>query len=365
MEKKVLLIDDELSLAQNLGVFLEDYDFSVNIANNGEEGLSLTKSFKPNVVIVDLNMPIMNGYEFVRHATKLYPQLPIIVLSGVGEISDAVNAIREGAWDFISKPLLDMNIILHTIEKCLEKAQLIKENEAYKNHLEELVAKRTSELEETKKQILTCLGTAAEFKDTDTGYHVARVAQMSYIIARGLGLEKDFCLIIRDASTMHDVGKIGIEDSVLLKNGKLDDQEWDLMQQHVRLGCSILSSGRKTNIDEECSPEILLNVLNKNEGIDVLTVAKRIALFHHERWDGEGYLFGLSKEKIPIEARIVSLVDFYDAVSSKRPYKDPYPEEKCQRLIKEGEGTRFDPSVVQIFFKKLKDIHQIRYKPTY
>lgn len=363
MDIKVLLIDDEIDLSQNLCDFLEDYDFEVSTACNGEVGLSRVKEICPDIVIVDLNMPVMDGYEFTRQAKQLYPNLPIIVLSGVGKVADAMGAIRDGAWDFIGKPLFDMQVVLYTIEKCIEKARLIAENETHRNHLEELVVRRTFELEKTKKQIISCLGTAAEFKDMDTGFHVQRVAQMTYVIARGMaGLGAQFCSTIADASTMHDVGKIGIDDCVLLKKGKLNEKEWEQMQQHVCLGYSILSSGDE---DEEgsvvsCSQEILSKAL-QNDSLDVINVAKRIALFHHERWDGKGYLFNLAEDEIPIEARIVSLVDFYDAVSSKRPYKEAFPEDKCQELINEGVGTQFDPAVVKAFFDNLDAIHRIRY----
>ena len=278
-------------------------------------------------------------------------------------IEDAIKAIRNGAWDFVAKPLLDMQVMIYTIEKCMEKVQLLDENEKYKNHLEELVELRTAQLQRTKKQIVDSLGVAAEFKDTDTGYHVSRVAQMTYVVARGIGLDDEFATVIKDASTMHDVGKIGIDDAVLLKKGKLNPTEWAHMQQHVCLGYHILDTKKQTCGTNSCASlctykELLL----QDHSVDLITVAKKIALFHHERWDGNGYLLGLAKDEIPIEARIVSLVDFYDAVSSKRPYKEAFPENECQKLIKEGIGSQFDPQVVETFFANLDAIHAIKYK---
>jgi len=359
MSNRVLLIDDEVLLTVNLKDFLEDYDYTVFTANNGEEGLTGIREHSPDIVIVDLNMPIMDGYEFTRQAAKNNPDLPIIVLSGVGLIDDAMNAVREGAWDFISKPLTDMQIVLYSIDKCMEKADLIRKNKKYQHHLEELVRERTLQLQKTKKQIINCLGKAAEFKDNVTGLHVIRVAQMSYILAQSMELDQKFCQIIREAAPMHDVGKIGIHDSVLLKKGKLNAQEWEHMKKHASFGCSILSPEDGSDIDTTCSPEPLLK---KDEGNDILTVARRIALFHHETWDGRGYPFGLSKEQIPVEARIVSLVDVYDAVSSKRPYKDAFNEKKCQEIIKNGSGTQFDPLVVEAFFDSLDAILQVKHQ---
>jgi len=358
MSNRVLLIDDEVLLTVNLKDFLEDFDYTVYTANNGEEGLVCIREHNPDIVIVDLNMPIMDGYEFTRQATKSDPELPIIVLSGVGLIDDAMKAVREGAWDFISKPLTDMQIVLYSIDKCVEKVNLIKENKKYQHHLEELVRERTLQLQKTKKQIINSLGKAAEFKDNVTGLHVVRVAEMSFILAQSMNLDQKFCKIIKEAAPMHDVGKIGIHDSVLLKNGKLDAQEWEHMKQHASFGCSILTPEDGSNTETTFSPESLLK---QDEGNDILTVARRIALFHHETWNGRGYPFGLSKEQIPVEARIVSLIDVYDAVSSKRPYKDAFNEKKCQEIIEKGRDTQFDPSVVEAFFNSLDAILQIKH----
>ena len=360
MDKTVLLIDDELAITRNLGDFLEDYGCSIHTAANGQEGLDSLAEHKPDVIIVDLDMPVMDGYEFTRIAKERHPNLPIIVLSGVGMIDYAMKVVRDGAWDFIPKPLADMRIILYTMEKCLEKSRLIEENEQYQNNLEELVEKRTSQLEKTKRQIINCLGKAAEFKDNETGLHVIRVAEMSHILALNLGLEEDFCQLIQEAAPMHDVGKIGIRDNVLLKNGKLNEEEWDHMQQHTIFGCSILATSQTNNNKRHnictlanCSPERLLKNDSRN---DLITVAKRVALFHHETWDGTGYPFRLAGVNIPIEARIVSLVDVFDAISSKRHYKDMFPEDACKDIIREGRGTKFDPAVVDVFFQCLDTI---------
>jgi len=357
----ILLIDDEQLITDQLKDFLEDSDYTVRTASNGEEGLSSVNMQIPDVVIVDLNMPIMDGFEFTKQVRQSHPDLPVIALSGVGLIDEAMKVVRAGAWDFISKPVSDMQIVIHTIEKCVERANLIRENETYKHHLEELVKERTQELENTKKQIINCLGKAAEFKDNETGLHVLRVGQMSYMLAQGMGLDREFCRIIRDASPMHDVGKIGIMDRVLLKNGSLDDEEWIHMKQHVNFGCAILSpsESEKEQGAGICSPESLLM---NDTGLDILTVAKRIALFHHERWDGTGYPFGLEKEIIPVEARIVSVVDVYDALSNKRPYKPAFTEQQCQEIIKKGAGTQFDPAIVNAFFENLEGILEIKHR---
>ena len=358
MSKKILIIDDDESIVQSVKYFLADAsDFQPVTAGNGKEGLALIEAHRPDAVIVDLNMPVMDGYEFIKQAKTSHPDLPIIIMSAEGMIDNAMEAIRAGGCDFVSKPVADMRVLLHTVEQCLHKANLIRENQRYQNHLEELVIERTNELQQTKKQILNCLGKAAEFKDSQTGTHVCRVAEMSYLVARGLGLEKKFCKTIRDAAPMHDVGKIGIHDEVLLKKGRLDDQEWEHMKEHVRIGCTILCSGDGGDVNQSCFEDLLLD---QKRDLSILTVAKRIALFHHERWDGQGYPFGLAEALIPVEARIVGMVDVYDAMSSRRPYKQPFPEAVCQEAIKNGAGKQFDPAVVAAFFDNLDGILAVK-----
>jgi len=358
MSRTLVIIDDDESIVQSLKYFLDDEsDFNSFAAGNGKEGLALIETCSPDAVIVDLHMPIMDGYEFIKEAKTIHPDLPIIVMSAEGMVDKAMAAIRAGGSDFVSKPVADMRVLLHTVEQCLYKANLIKENQRYQNHLEDLVVARTNELQQTKKQILNCLGKAAEFKDSQTGSHVCRVAEMSFIVAQGLRLDKRFCDTIREAAPMHDVGKIGIHDDVLLKNGRLDEQEWEHMKEHVRIGCTILCSGDGSDVNQTCFEELLLD---QKRDSSILTVAKRIALFHHERWDGKGYPFGLAEELIPIEARIVGMVDVYDAMSSRRPYKRPFPEEYCQEVIEKGAGSQFDPAVVAAFFNSLNSILAIK-----
>jgi cyclic di-GMP phosphodiesterase len=355
----VLIIDDEQSIRQNLSDYLEDSDIDTRTASNGLEGFNAVIEESPDVIIVDLNMPVMDGWTFIKEVTKRFDDLPIIVLSGVGLVAEAMKAVKAGAWDFLSKPIADMQMVIHVIEKCMEKVRLIRENKHYQTHLEELVQMRTKQIEITKRQIIHCLGKASEFKDNETGNHVIRVGEISFLIARELGFDEDFCRLIRQAAPMHDVGKIGISDSVLLKNGPLNDEEWKHMQSHVTFGCEILSPLDFEGKSKPCSPEVLLKNATPS---DILDAAKRVALFHHERWDGKGYLHGLKGEQIPIEARIVSIADVYDAVSSKRPYKEAYPETKCQAIIREGKGSQFDPEIVDVFLNSIRAIVDIKHK---
>ncbi|XPV76017.1 MAG: HD-GYP domain-containing protein [Desulfovibrio sp.] len=350
-DNPILIIDDEVSLSAALADFLEDYDYETLTAANGQLGMQALEEHTVEAVIVDLNMPVMDGYEFIARITEQAPDLPIIALSGVGLVEEAIKAFKLGAWDFISKPVTDMEIVIQTLDRNVEKSRLITQNKIYQNHLETLVKQRTQELENSRQQIIRCLGKAAEFKDNDTGMHVIRVGEICYALAAKFGLEKTRCETIRDAAPMHDIGKIGIQDEILLKPGKLNAEEWEHMKQHVQFGCEILTAHGPTTTT--------CHAVDNTNPTDLLSVAKLIALTHHEKWDGSGYPLGLSGESIPIEGRIVALADVYDALASERPYKKAFPQEKCLQILREGAGKHFDPKLVSLFLDNLSEFQKL------
>ena len=357
----ILVIDDEEGLRRSLCAYLEDLGYDALDAGNGLEGLKVMRAHMPNLVavIVDLNMPVLDGYGFLRHAREEAPELPIVVLSGVGVVDDALQAVRLGAWDFLTKPLHNFSILEHTLNKVTEKARLIRENREYQTNLEELVRQRTAELERTRRQIMHRLSRAAEYKDNETGHHVIRVGEIAAVLAEALGLDTESCDNLRDCAPLHDIGKIGVPDEVLLKPGKLDPDEWKIMQRHCIFGCEIL--GPLTS-KEEAHASCENWAVKGPEGNELLDLARMLALLHHERWDGTGYPFGLAGEAIPLEARIVAVVDTYDALASERPYKKAFPEEKCLAIIRESSGSHFDPQVVEAFFRNTERIRSIRSK---
>ncbi|OGR34729.1 MAG: two-component system response regulator [Desulfovibrionales bacterium GWA2_65_9] len=356
----ILVIDDESALRRSLCDYLEELDYDTLAAANGKEGLEILDQNLQNLeaVIVDLNMPVMDGYSFIQEAVARTKELPIIVLSGVGIVEDALKAMRLGAWDFITKPLHNFKILDYTLDKALDKARLIRENRAYQTNLEQLVRERTAELETTRRQVMQRLSRAAEYKDNETGRHVIRVGEISALLAQAVGLSEDRCEMLRECAPLHDVGKIGIPDDILLKPGKFTGSEFLVMQLHCMYGCEIL--GPLTSKDEAhqlCSnPDSARGLVDT----ELLGLSRILALFHHERWDGKGYPFGLAGDAIPLEARLVAVVDVYDALSSDRPYKQAFPEEKCQQIIREGAGTQFDPQVVEAFFSRTAEIIAIR-----
>ena len=218
---------------------------------------------------------------------------------------------------------------------------------------------RTTELERTRRQIMHRLSRAAEYKDNETGHHVIRVGEIAAVLARALELDEADCANLRDCAPLHDIGKIGVPDEILLKPGKLDPAEWKVMQQHCIFGCEILGPLTST---EEAHAGCEDWTRKSEDGNELLDLARMLALLHHERWDGSGYPFGLAGEKIPIKARIVAVVDTYDALASERPYKKAFPEEKCLQIIGESAGSHFDPQVVEVFFQNIERIRNIRMK---
>ncbi len=200
----------------HMRAFLEDCGHQVLLAGDGRTGLDiLAGEGDVGLVLVDLNMPVLDGYGFIRKAAQDYPMLPLVVLSGVGILDDAIAAIRTGAWDFIAKPIVNFDILLHALDTAGERARLLRENRQYQDHLEEMVRARTAQLERANERVVHCLGKAAEFRDNDTGRHVVRTGEIARILAEALDMPADFCRLIRLAAPMHDIGKISIPDNIL------------------------------------------------------------------------------------------------------------------------------------------------------
>ena len=357
----ILIIDDEAGLRRSLSAHLEDLEYDTLEAGNGQEGLELLRANREGVqaIVVDLNMPVMDGYTFITHAVKEAAEVPIIVLSGVGIVEDALTAMRLGAWDFITKPLHNMNLLDYTLEKVFERASLLRENRQYQENLELLVRERTNELNETRRQVMQRLSRAAEYKDNETGRHVIRVGQISRLLGRAMGMGEDASDLLGECAPLHDVGKIGIPDEVLLKPGKLAPAEWEIMKLHCIYGCEILGPlDSKDEAHRICSDPHLVREM---EGNEQLKLGRILAMCHHEQWNGNGYPFGLSGEDIPLEARIVTVVDVFDALCSDRPYKKAFSSEEAVRILRKGAGTQFDPAVVEAFLLHIDEIDAIRH----
>jgi len=356
---KILIIEDQVEIRNLLESYLSSRGYQTQSAENGLDALFLLEQWSADLVTVDINMPVMNGHEFIEKAVVRWPDLPIIVVSGIGGVDDAVKALRLGARDFLSKPIENFSIVNNTIEKALEAVQLIRQNRDYQENLEKMVESRTNELEEIKHQLLYSLGKSAEYRDNETGRHVIRVGKICKLIGEAVGMEQGLTKVFGEAAPLHDIGKIGVSDSILLKPGKLTDKEWKIMKTHCEIGCDILRPYTSAKNDQVVHGDIIAMGDYASE-LSLLELAMVIALCHHERWDGDGYPGKLSGEKIPLIARIVAVVDVYDALGSERPYKAPLPEEKCQDIIREGSGNHFDPEIVKVFFEKMDEIMAIK-----
>lgn len=330
----ILVVDDTPeNIDVLMGILRNDY--KVKAALNGELALKIAQSSnKPDLILLDVMMPEINGYDVCRKlkSNPATASIPVIFVTAKSEVEDEQTGFALGAVDYITKPVSPPLVLARV------KTQLSLYDQA--RHLEHLVKQRTEELNETRLEIIRRLGRAAEYKDNETGMHVIRMSWYSRFLAEEYGMEPEWCELLFNAAPMHDIGKIGIPDSVLLKPGKLDAEEWEIMQKHVEFGGEI--------IGDHDSP--------------ILQMAKEIALGHHEKWNGKGYPNGLSGTDIPLTARIVAIADVYDALSSERPYKKAWPEEKVIALLEEEAGQHFDPDLVPKFIKCLPRVHEIQQK---
>ena len=334
--KQILVVDDERAIRESISDYLEDSGCKPDMASNGLEALTMLASKEYDALIIDLNMPGLDGFGVIEKAVPLHPEMPVIVLSGVGIIDKAVEAIRKGAWDFLSKPIGSFSVLQLTLERALEKSRLIKENRLYRENLEEEVKKKTEQVLEmsrsliiTQKELILRLGDVVETRSHETGNHVLRVSEYSYLMGKLIGLSEEEAADLRLASPMHDVGKIGIPDLVLNKPGKLTDEEFKLIQDHTIIG---------------------YNIFYKSS-LPVLHLAAEIALHHHEKWNGEGYPSGKEGADIPLCARITTIVDVFDAITHQRIYKDAWCMEKAHKYMKENSGIIFDPELLDVFLK--------------
>jgi putative two-component system response regulator len=315
---KILIVDDAATNLQILRQVLHE-DYRLLFALDGEKALKLAQDELPNLILLDVMMPGLTGLETCKllKANPATQAIPVIFVTALSEASDESAGFEVGAVDYITKP----------ISPSVVRARV-------KTHLS-LVG--TDELHRTRLQIIQCLGRAAEYRDNETGLHVIRMSHYSRILALAAGCSKNCAEQLFNAAPMHDIGKIGTPDTVLLKPGKLDEAEWRLMQQHVLMGAEILG--------EHDSP--------------LLQMARTIALCHHEKYDGSGYPHQIAGEAIPIEARIVAIADVFDALTSVRPYKKAWPVEEAVALLQREKGKHFDPELVDLFIEQLPAVLEI------
>ncbi len=331
-KQTVLVVDDTpINLEVLSGILQPEYH--VKAALNGQQALKIADSDPPpDMILLDIMMPGMDGYAVCRKL-KSNPEtekIPVIFVTAKAEIEDETKGLEMGAVDYIIKPVSPPIVMV----RVRTQLALYDQN----RELEHKVQQRTAELHQSRLEIIHRLGRAAEYKDNQTGMHVIRMSHYARIIAQTISANRAWVELIYNAAPMHDIGKIGTPDAILQKSGKLDEKEWGVMRKH---------------------PEIGVEIIGDNPS-ELLQMAKEIALGHHEKWDGSGYPAGLKGESIPLSARIVSLADVFDALTTERPYKQAWPTEKAVEYIDQQSGRQFDPELVAVFHRALPEIMRIK-----
>ncbi len=347
-KEQILVVDDEELNRELLEGLLLPLGYEVLLASNGTEALKKVQEFSPDLILLDIMMPKMDGFEVTSRLKKDEQTriIPVVIVTALKDVQDRVRALELGADDFLSKPV-DKTELRARVQSLLKVKAYNDHMQNDRKQLEVEVAKRTNQLRyaferirEASLETIHRLSRAAEYKDEDTGTHVQRMSNYAGAVAQEMNQDEEIMKAILYAAPMHDVGKIGIPDYILLKPGKLDQEEWLIMKQHTIIGAQILEDSKA----------------------DYIKLANTIALTHHEKWDGSGYPNQLKGSNIPLVGRITAIADVFDALTTKRPYKEPFTVEKSFRIIRDGRGSHFDPDVVDAFFGVKDEILSIKAK---
>ena len=325
---RILIVDDEITNVQVLRRLLERAGFTrIATTCDPRDARTLYVEFRPDLILLDLHMPNMDGLAVMQELNQIAEAtyLPILILTGDVSPEARRDALSRGAKDFLHKPFSPDEVLLR-INTLLDTRFLYLQIQSQNQMLDAKVRERTRELEAAQIEIIERLAKAAEFRDDNTGQHTERVAQMAALIARQIGLPDAQVSLIRRAAPLHDVGKIGVPDSILLKLGKLTEAEFEVVKTHTTIGARILSGSR----------------------FPILRLAEEIAFSHHERWDGNGYA-GIRRESIPLPGRIVAVADVFDALTQQRPYKEAWPVTEAIAEIERQRARHFDPGLVDAF----------------
>ena len=340
-QRKVLIVDDESTGRTILGKIIQqaEEDVSVESLENPMDALHWLENNHPDLIITDYRMPVINGVELIRkiRAMPSCQDIPIMMITVVSEKSVRYDALEAGATAFLTRPIdqIECRTSCRNLLKLHEQQSIIQDRADW---LARQVEVATQQIVSREHETLLRLAKAGEYRDEETGNHVVRMAKYSREIGEALGLSEKECDEIEYAAPMHDIGKIGIQDSILLKPGKFEHDEWLRMQEHTRIGHAILSNSQSRYIQ----------------------TGSIIALNHHERFDGSGYPNGLAGKDIPLVARIVAVADVYDALVSPRPYKSAWTTADAQDYLHKNAGSQFDPICVEAFFERLDNINSIQ-----
>ena len=348
--RRVLIIDDEEPIRRLLGYMLQSHGYESVLASDAREARLRLAETSFALVLCDVNMPGESGMDLVRNVLGLYPHTAVIMVTGLDSTVLANAALDMGAFGYIIKPF-EANEVLINVANALRRRRLEMESRLYQENLEDVVKTRTMALQQalqwleksekelrlSREETIQRLAIAAEYRDSATAQHIQRMSHYCELLARRYGLSAERCDLIRTASPMHDIGKIGTPDHVLLKPGKFTQDEFNVIAQHAEIGYRILAGS----------------------DAEILNVAATIALTHHERWDGSGYPRKLKGEAIPIEGRIASIADAFDALTTARVYKPAFDFDHAVDLMSKHRGEHFDPELLDVFLASLNEIKRI------
>jgi putative two-component system response regulator len=337
---RILVVDDEPANLKLLSLMLRTEGYHhVELVQDPREVMPRYHAARPDLILLDINMPHLDGYDVMAQIKGLNDELkpPVVVLTAQSGEDFLLRALRSGAIDFLSKPF-NRRELLARVRNVLIAHLAHRFLHTQKNLLEQMVNERTQELRRSRLDIVRRLGRASEFRDNETGQHILRMSHASALLARSAGWDDTACELMLNASPMHDVGKIGIPDGILLKPGPLTNDERDIMKRHTTIGAEILA----------------------DSGTELLEMAREIALSHHEKWDGSGYPHRLAGTAIPEAARIVAITDVFDALTSERPYKKAWSVDETLCFMNANAGKQFDPQLLQKFTCLIPEVQLIR-----
>lgn len=340
VEERILAVDDEPVNLKLLERMLNGSGYrNLELVADPREVIGRYRAARPDLILLDLNMPYLDGFGVLDALRELNDPLlpPVVILTAQHGKDFLLRALSAGARDYLTKPF-DRNELLMRVRNLLDAYLAHRLLDDQNQVLEERVRQRTEELRRTRLQVVQRLSMAAEYKDEETGHHVLRMSHTSALLAQQLGWSESFCELMLHASPMHDIGKIGIPDAILLKPDRFEPYEWDIMKSHVEIGARLL----------------------EGDDSDLMRMAREIALCHHEKWNGSGYPSALAGEAIPQSGRIAAIADVFDALTSRRPYKQAWTVAAALDYIRDNRGRHFDPVVVDAFLEALPDVLDIR-----
>jgi putative two-component system response regulator len=359
---KIMIVDDEAINVKVVRKYLQGFGYTNFLTcNQSPRVMELAREQRPDIVLLDIMMPEVSGIEILQaiRSDHLLHRIPVIILTAVGDARIKQQTLELGATDFLTKPVDPSELVLRVGNALVVKTHY-DHLATYSEQLERQVRARTVELMASRRGLVQTLARAAEYRDNETAHHIGRVGRYVGIIARQLGMPREIAELLEEASLLHDVGKLGIPDAILLKPGRLTPEEREIMKQHCAFGRRIIQQSPDSTWQRYGARSQLDSIDPRNANAWLIPVAATIAQTHHERWDGDGYPLGLAGEAIPLEGRITAVADVFDALSTRRPYKEAYPFEKCLEIMERGRATHFDPQVLDAFLSRTDGVQQVQ-----